>query len=215
MTGNRLSCGVVVARETDAGWLTLLLRAYHHWDFPKGIREAGEESLQAALREVREETSIDDLEFDWGDRHFETGQNDFFGYDVDINVDIPDGQEAFEWTMVAGAPSHRFMSSNGMPQSNMRVTTNAYPAVTHQSASSAAIPALNRSESDSCSDMPRAPFFCDMPLPVLKTIFERRLLMSVMGTAFAFACQPSSFSFGASRTATSQSDSFGGRSVTR
>jgi len=73
MIEKRLSCGVVIARETDAGWLTLLLRAYHHWDFPKGIREAGEDAVAAALREVREETSIDDLEFDWGDRHFETG----------------------------------------------------------------------------------------------------------------------------------------------
>ena len=73
MIEKRLSCGVGIARETDTGWLTLLLRAYHHWDFPKGIREAGEDSMEAALREVREETSIDDLEFDWGDRHFETG----------------------------------------------------------------------------------------------------------------------------------------------
>ena len=29
--------------------------------------------MQAALREVGEETSIDDLAFDWGDRFFETG----------------------------------------------------------------------------------------------------------------------------------------------
>ena len=27
-----LSCGVVLARQTDDGWMTLLLRAYHHWD---------------------------------------------------------------------------------------------------------------------------------------------------------------------------------------
>jgi 8-oxo-dGTP pyrophosphatase MutT (NUDIX family) len=67
------SCGVVMARRTDEGWATLLLRAFHHWDFPKGVKEHGEEPLQAALREVQEETGIDDLEFDWGDRFFETG----------------------------------------------------------------------------------------------------------------------------------------------
>lgn len=68
-----LSCGVVLARETEEGWKTLLLRAYRHWDFPKGLREDGEASMEAALREVREETSIDDVAFDWGDRFTETG----------------------------------------------------------------------------------------------------------------------------------------------
>jgi 8-oxo-dGTP pyrophosphatase MutT (NUDIX family) len=68
-----LSCGIVLARETEEGWMTLMLRAYRHWDFPKGLREEGEESLEAALREVKEETSIDDVEFDWGDRFTETG----------------------------------------------------------------------------------------------------------------------------------------------
>lgn len=68
-----LSCGVVLARETEEGWKTLLLRAYSHWDFPKGLREDGEASMEAALREVREETSIDDVAFDWGDRFTETG----------------------------------------------------------------------------------------------------------------------------------------------
>lgn len=69
----KLSCGFVVVRETDNGWVTLLLRAYHHWDFPKGIREPGEEPIQAAIREVQEETGIDDLTLDWADRYFETG----------------------------------------------------------------------------------------------------------------------------------------------
>ena len=73
MNGQKLSCGAVLARETDAGWLTLMLRAFHHWDFPKGLRERGEEPMEAALREVQEETGIDDLSFDWGDRFFETG----------------------------------------------------------------------------------------------------------------------------------------------
>ena len=73
MREQKLSCGVVVARKSATGWVTLLLRAYHHWDFPKGIREPGEEPMQAAIREVAEETGIDELSFEWGDRYFETG----------------------------------------------------------------------------------------------------------------------------------------------
>lgn len=73
MSGSSLSCGVVLARQTDEGCRTLLLRAYHHWDFPKGLREGGETPLEAALREVCEETSIVELDFDWGERYLETG----------------------------------------------------------------------------------------------------------------------------------------------
>lgn len=73
MTETRLSCGVIVARRTDAGWLTLFLRAFHHWDFPKGIREPGEDAMQTAVREVEEETGVTELSFEWGDRFFETG----------------------------------------------------------------------------------------------------------------------------------------------
>ncbi len=69
----RLSCGAVVVRETDKGWLTLMLRAYHHWDFPKGICEEGEAPMEAAVREIGEETGITDLEFAWGDRSTDTG----------------------------------------------------------------------------------------------------------------------------------------------
>jgi 8-oxo-dGTP pyrophosphatase MutT (NUDIX family) len=35
----------------------------NHWDFPKGNIEAGENEKQAALREIREETGITDVEF--------------------------------------------------------------------------------------------------------------------------------------------------------
>jgi 8-oxo-dGTP pyrophosphatase MutT (NUDIX family) len=73
MTEPFLSCGVVLARQTENGWVTLLLRAYHHWDFPKGLQEEGEQPLDAAIREVGEETSIDELEFEWGERFMETG----------------------------------------------------------------------------------------------------------------------------------------------
>lgn len=70
---NILSCGVVLARETDAGVRTLMLRAYQYWDFPKGMMEPGEDPLDTAVRELEEETGIAEAAFDWGDRYFETG----------------------------------------------------------------------------------------------------------------------------------------------
>jgi 8-oxo-dGTP pyrophosphatase MutT (NUDIX family) len=68
-----LSAGVVVVRETTEGWRYLLLRAFNHWDFPKGMVEAGEAPLAAAIREVKEETLIEDLEFAWGEVYTQTG----------------------------------------------------------------------------------------------------------------------------------------------
>jgi 8-oxo-dGTP pyrophosphatase MutT (NUDIX family) len=50
----------------------LLLRAYTHWDFPKGMVEPGEEPLAAAIREVQEESYIADLHFTWGEDFIET-----------------------------------------------------------------------------------------------------------------------------------------------
>ena len=69
----RLSAGVVVARATAEGWRFLLLRAFNHWDFPKGMVEPGEEPLAAAMREVKEESCIADLEFEWGESSTRTG----------------------------------------------------------------------------------------------------------------------------------------------
>jgi len=68
----RLSAGVIVVRQGPQGWLFLMLRAYRNWDFPKGVVEPGEAPLAAALREVREETLIADLEFRWGEAYIET-----------------------------------------------------------------------------------------------------------------------------------------------
>ncbi|MHB8814915.1 MAG: NUDIX domain-containing protein [Steroidobacteraceae bacterium] len=69
---HRLSAGVVVVRRGPAEWLFLMLRAYKNWDFPKGRVEPGEDPLAAARREVREETLIEDLKFDWGEVYSET-----------------------------------------------------------------------------------------------------------------------------------------------
>jgi 8-oxo-dGTP pyrophosphatase MutT (NUDIX family) len=68
----RLSAGVAVVRQSAPGWRFLLLRAYRNWDFPKGMVEPGEDPLAAARREVREETLIEDLEFNWGEVYQET-----------------------------------------------------------------------------------------------------------------------------------------------
>jgi 8-oxo-dGTP pyrophosphatase MutT (NUDIX family) len=69
----RLSAGVVVVRREGDDWRYLLLRAFNHWDFPKGMVEQGEEPLAAAVREVHEESLIEDLEFAWGDASTQPG----------------------------------------------------------------------------------------------------------------------------------------------
>ena len=70
---HRLSSGVVVVNVVRPCVQYLLLRAYRNWDFPKGLVEAGESPIDAALREVREETTLDNLSFDWGLDFLETG----------------------------------------------------------------------------------------------------------------------------------------------
>ena len=66
------SCGVVPVRFAPIHGgppiaKFLLLRSYHHWDFPKGRVEEGESDQQAALREFAEETGIGEVPaFNWG-----------------------------------------------------------------------------------------------------------------------------------------------------
>lgn len=72
MSSARRAAGAVVVRPTDAGWRYLVLRCYRNWDFPKGVVEPGEALLETALREVREETSLERLELRWGEVFRET-----------------------------------------------------------------------------------------------------------------------------------------------
>lgn len=67
------SAGVAVVRRIDGRWHYLLLRAFDYWDFPKGEVELGEKPLEAARREVGEETTLSDLEFRWGEGFIESG----------------------------------------------------------------------------------------------------------------------------------------------
>jgi len=73
MKSRLLSAGVVVVRRETTGWRFLLLRVFDYWDFPKGLVESGESPLEAACREVTEETSLTSLDFRWGYDYRETG----------------------------------------------------------------------------------------------------------------------------------------------
>lgn len=70
---HRLSAGIVVVSLREASPKLLLLRAYRNWDFPKGLVETGEQPIDAARRETREETTLEDLSFDWGFGYIDTG----------------------------------------------------------------------------------------------------------------------------------------------
>lgn len=67
-----LSAGIAIVRNEDKTWKYLFLRAYKNWDFPKGEVEPGEDALQTAVREAKEETGITDLKFNWGTVYKET-----------------------------------------------------------------------------------------------------------------------------------------------
>ncbi|MEG1953572.1 MAG: NUDIX domain-containing protein [Hydrogenoanaerobacterium sp.] len=55
------SCGALVYRKKDSSSPELLLIRHRyggHWSFPKGHVEEGENEVQTALREVKEETGL-------------------------------------------------------------------------------------------------------------------------------------------------------------
>ena len=57
------SYGVIPIYRTERGWQVLLIHQYGskgdaYWGFPKGHRERGERNLEAAKRELKEETGL-------------------------------------------------------------------------------------------------------------------------------------------------------------
>ena len=55
------SCGALVFRKKQEKYELLLIkhRSGGHWSFPKGHVESGENEVQTALREIKEETGLD------------------------------------------------------------------------------------------------------------------------------------------------------------
>ena len=49
-----------------------MLRVYRYWDFPKGMVEEEEQPFRAAIRELKEETGLEQVTFPWGDQFYET-----------------------------------------------------------------------------------------------------------------------------------------------
>lgn len=68
---NVLSAGIVPV-FLKAQPLYLLLRVYNYWDFPKGVVERDEDPFDGAIREFKEETTLEQIDFPWGNDFVET-----------------------------------------------------------------------------------------------------------------------------------------------
>ena len=74
------SCGAIVYRFKDNSLQFLLICHVNgkHWAFPKGHVENDETEIETALREIKEETSLD--------AEIETGFREIVSYNVNKNV---------------------------------------------------------------------------------------------------------------------------------
>jgi bis(5'-nucleosidyl)-tetraphosphatase len=102
----RRAAGCVVVRRGAGGPRYLLLRVYDYWDFPKGELDPGEEPLAAARREVREETTLDDLRFPWGEVYRETPPYSGGKVARYYLAESPAGEASLPVSPLLGRPEH-------------------------------------------------------------------------------------------------------------
>ena len=85
----QFSAGVIIYRLDDNKRRTYLLLEYpgKYWDFPKGKLEGNEKWIDAALRETKEETGLDNLKIKPGFEHnYSYTFSDFKGNKVQKTV---------------------------------------------------------------------------------------------------------------------------------
>ena len=103
------SAGFILCRKNGERKYLLLLLGSDYWNFPKGKLESGESNLEAALRELEEETGITKIEIVDGftfryDYSFNAGSlrikklvKMFLAYYLEGDVVISDEHKRFKW----------------------------------------------------------------------------------------------------------------------
>ena len=104
------SAGFILCKKNGERKYLLLLHGNDYWNFPKGKLESGESNLEAALRELEEETGITKIEIVDGftfryDYSFNAGSlrikklvKMFLAYYLGGDVVISDEHKRFKWS---------------------------------------------------------------------------------------------------------------------
>lgn len=100
------SAGIIPVRQINGEWEYLLLKVYRYWDFPKGELDQDEDHWSCALRELREETGITQIEDVWGRTFIETSPYQrgkiarYYVARVSPDVEVKLSPEHYQWRWV-------------------------------------------------------------------------------------------------------------------
>ena len=128
MGRSKFSAGAVVLRPGGEGaWRYLLLRVFRTWDFPKGGVESGEGPLQAAIREVEEETALTRLDFRWGEVYRETVPYSGGKVARYYIAASPNGPVSLPVSLELGRPEHHEFRWVGYPEAKLLLPERLQP----------------------------------------------------------------------------------------